>query len=169
MLKKYSKIFAVISTVILLTMALAGCGGGRTLQKPAMQEGAVAVEVTGSCDIKLENGVITVSGETNLMNGAIVYISVEAQNGITLDSRKSIVGGESISEDFVVSGDKYDDSVKTITGHITCAPRLYGNQNPDILNVYGSKFENIQSEGNLIWDSTGCFVVFGSKTIDFTK
>ncbi len=169
MLKKYSKIFAVISAVILLTMALAGCGGGGALHKPAMQTGAVAVEVTGSCDIKLENGVITVSGETNLMNGALVYISVEAQNGITLDSRTTIVGGESISEDFIVSDDKYDDSVKTITGHITCAPRLYGNQNPDIYNAYGSKFENIQSEGNLVWDAAGCFVVFGSKTIDFTK
>ncbi len=170
MLKKYSRIFAVVAAILITTVLLAGCGGGGTLKKPEMKEGAVAVEVTGSCDIKMENGVITVSGETNVLNGSILYISVEAQNGMTLDSVKiTKQNDDPISHDFAISDDKYSDSVKTITGHITFAPRLYGTHADIVYETYGTKFENITSGDNLIWDTSGNIVVFASETIDFEK
>lgn len=170
MLKKYSKIFVVVAAVMLITVMLAGCGGGGTLKMPEKKEGAVTVEVTGTCDIKLENGVITVSGDNDLLSGTILYVSVEAQNGMTLDSVKiTKINDGPISHDFVVSDQKYDDSVKTITGHITCAPRLYGTHAQIAYATYGNNFENISSEGNLIWDNSGKIVVFASETIDFVR
>ncbi len=170
MLKKYSKIFAMIMAVMLTTVLLAGCGGGGTLKKPEMSEGAATVELTGSCDIKMESGVITVSGENNILDGSILYISVEAQNGMTLDSVKvTKLPSQPISHDFVISDQKYDDSVKTITAHITFAPRMYGNHADIVYETYGNKFENITSEANLLWDTSGCVVVFASETIDFTR
>lgn len=170
MLKKYAKIFVAAMVVVLLVATLAGCSGGGTLKKPTMKEGAVAVPITGSCDLKIENGVITVSGETNLLPGSILYISVEAQNGMTLDSVKLTKGNEdTVSHDFTITDEKYDDSVVSVTGHISCAPRLYGTHAEIVYETYGEKFENIESEGNLVWDSTGVIVVFGSDTVDFKK
>ena len=169
MLKKYSRIFLVVTVILITTVLLAGCGGGGTLKKAEMKEGAAA-EVTGSCDIKLENGVITVSGETNLLNGSILYISVEAQNGMTLDSVKiTKLNDDPISHDFVISEDKYNDSVKTITGHITFAPRLYGTHADIVYETYGTKFENITAGENLVWDTSGNIVVLASETIEFKK
>lgn len=170
MLNRYSRIFAMVVAVLLLITMLGGCSGGGTLNKTEMKEGAVAVTVTGSCNIKVENGVITVSGETNLLSGSILYISVEAQNGITLDSVKITKGdSDQISQDFSITDDKYTDSVVSVIGHITCAPRLYGTQPANIYETYGDKFENIVSDGNLIWNSSGVSVVFGSEAVDLNK
>ncbi len=172
MLKKYSKIFVVMAAVLMTMVLMAGCmgGGGGTLKKPVMSDDAVAVEVTGSCDMKMENGIITVSGESDILDGSILYISIEAQNGMTLDAVKvTKLPNEPISHDFVISDDKYDDSVKTITGHISIAPRLYGTHADIVYETYGNKFENIVSEGNLVWDTGGSVVVFASETIDFRK
>jgi hypothetical protein len=169
MLKKYSKILAAVATVLLLVTMMAGCTGGGTLRKPEMKEGAVAVEVTGSCDIQINGDTITVSGETNLLPGSIIYISVEAQNGMTLDSAKITKGNDNkISQDFKITDEKYTDSVSSVTGHITCAPRLYGTQPTNIYETYGDKFENIKSEG-LLWNASGSFVIFASESVDLDK
>jgi len=170
MLRKYSRIFAVITVAVMISVLLAGCSGGGTIKKPEMKEGATAVTVTGSCDIKVENGVITVSGETNLLAGSIIYISVEAQNGLTLDSFKVTQGEDSkVSHDFTITDDKYDASVTSVVGHISCAPRLYGTQPTNVYGTYGDKFENIVSDGNIVWNTSGVTVVFASQIVDLNK
>ena len=168
MLKKYSKILAAVSAALLLMTILAGCSGGGTLKAPAMKEGATEVTVTGSCDLTVDGDTITVSGETNLMAGAIVCVSVESQSGMTLDSVKLPIGEDGkISQEFTKTADKYDEAVTSITGHIACVPRLYGTQPTAVYEKYGSKFENIALDGqNILWNSNGKMVVFASETVD---
>jgi hypothetical protein len=168
MLKKYVKIIAIVMVAVMITMLIAGCGNA-DLSKPKMKEGAVEVPVKGSCDMVVEDGVITVSGETDLLAGSILYISVEAQNGMTLDYVKMTKGdANAVSHKFNMN-EKYDDSVKTITGHISCAPTLYGKHADIVYETYGDKFENIVSEDNLVWNSNGVIMVFASDTVELKK
>lgn len=167
MLKKYFRILAVTTGILMLVVMLSGCGGGGTVKPPAMKEGAVAVTVTGSCEMTIEGDTITVSGETNILPGALVCVSVESQSGMTLDSVIIPVEDKKISHQFKITADKYDEGVVSVTGHITCAPRIYGTQSTAVYEKYGSKFENITPDGqNVLWDSNGNFVVFASETIE---
>jgi hypothetical protein len=94
---------------------------------------------------------------------------VEAQNGLTLDSVKVVKTGDKISQSFTMEADKYDESVVALTGHITCAPKLYGTQTENVYVAYGNKFENIVSEGSLIWNASGNIVVFASEPVELKK
>jgi len=164
MLKKCFKITAVAAALILV-VALAGCGN-RTLMPPAMKEGATPVTVTGSCELTIDGDTITVSGETDLPSQSRVCVSVESQSGITLDSAVVIVEGKKISQQFKITEDKYDESVVSVTGHITFSPRLYGTQPEEVYEKYGTRFENIKPDGkNVLWDSNGNIVVFASETV----
>jgi hypothetical protein len=135
-----------------------------------MKEGATEVKVTGSCDLAINGDTVTVSGETDMMPGALVYVSVESQDGFTLSSAKLNLGEDGkISQDFTMSADKYDDTVTAVMGHITCASHLYGAQPAGAYEKYGDKFENIALSDNLIWNSKGCFVVFASEMVELGK
>ena len=168
MLKKYVRIITAVMAVM-ITILLAGCGNA-DLSKPKMKEGAVQVPVKGTCDMVVEDGVITVSGETDLLAGSILYISVEAQNGMTLDYVKMTKGdANAVSHKFNMN-EKYDDSVKTITGHISFAPTLYGKHADIVYETYGDKFENIVSDdSSLVWNSNGVIVVFASDAVELAK
>ena len=165
MLKKYFKITAV-AAALMLVMALAGCGGGGTVKPPAMKEGAVAVTVSGSCGLTIDGDTITVSGETDILPGSLVCVSVESQSGMTLDSAVVAVEGKKISREFKITEDKYDEGVVSVIGHITFSPRLYGTQSTAVYEKYGTKFENIKPDGkNVLWDYNGNIVVFASEQV----
>lgn len=165
MLKKCFKITAVAAALMLL-MALAGCGGGGTVKPPAMKEGATPVTVSGSCELTIDGDTITVSGETDILPGSLVCVSVESQSGMTLDSAVIPVEGKKISQQFKITEDKYDEGVVSVIGHITFSPRLYGTQSTAVYEKYGTKFENIKPDGkNVLWDSNGNIVVFASEPV----
>jgi len=166
MLKKYSRISAVAVAALMLVMMLSGCGGANTLKPPAMKEGAVAVKVTGSCEMTIDGDTVTVSGETDIMPGSVVCVSVESQNGITLDSAVVTVQDKKISQQFKITEEKYGEGVVSVVGHITFSPRQYGTQPAEVYEKYGNKFENITPDGkNVLWNTNGNFVVFASEEI----
>ena len=170
MRKKSVKILLASLSIVLMISVFTGCGAA-VVTKPEMEEGAVTVPVSGSCDISVADGVITVSGETDLLSGSILYISVEAQNGMTIDFVKITKGDDDkVSHEFVIDGEKYDDNVVSVTGHITCAPKLYGKHADIVYETYGDKFENIENKtGDMVWNTEGVIVVFGSESIDLAK
>jgi len=166
MLKKCFKITAV-AAVLVLVMALAGCGGGAALKPPAMKEGAVPVTVTGSCELTIDGDTITVSGEMDVPPQSLLRVSVESQSGITLDSDVIIFEGKKISREFKITEDKYGEGVVSIIGHITFSPRQYGKQPEEVYEKYGTKFENIRPDGiNVLWNTNGNFVMFASEMVD---
>jgi hypothetical protein len=159
--KKSFIIFVAVCTAI-LSLLLSGCGAA-AIARPTPDPGAQLVKITGSCDITVNGNVITVSGTTNIMDGAMIYISVLGQNGMTLDKATIKKSGDQISQNFTMD-DKYE-KINAITGFITCAPRLYGTQD-DLYKTYGNKFENIDAPNdNYQWDNEGKVIIFQSKQL----
>lgn len=158
----------LILVCICLAAALAGCGAV-VLTRPAKSDGAASVAITGSCNMSLENGVITITGQTNIMDGALLQIAVVGQDGLTVDSKVITKSGDQISQSFNIS-EKYKD-IKTVFGFITCAPSQYGAQPDGVYNSYGRKFENITADNdNYQWDGGGNIIIFQSaETIDLTN
>ena len=160
------KTISIAAAAVLTVVLLAGCGSP-TINRPQKTPGAVGVNVTGSCDIELGGGVITVSGQTDIMNGSLIHVSVVSQDGMIVDAVTFAKTEDAVKYEFAVTSEKYDDSVKKVTGFITCAPSLYGAQPEAVYAVYGKNFENI--EGDNIWNNDGIIVLFASETVDFTR
>ncbi len=169
MQKKRFKIIAAIMMALVVTVCAAGCAAP-VVNKPQMTAGATAVKVTGSCTTEVNGDTITVKGETDIMDGAVLNISVVSQDGMIVDKVNVTKQGDSISQEFKITSDKYDDTIKQVTGYIACAPSLYGAQPKEVIDAYGSKFENVQApDGDIVWNNNGVVIVFGSESVKLAK
>ena len=161
---KKVKIIAVLISVIILTTVLAACGSA-SIPKPTVSGEVTTVEITGSCELKVDGTKVTVSGETSFMTGTIIYISVVAQSGMELSSAKV-----SQSEDgkveavFEMTNEYKSEDTTSITGFITIAPTKYGKQTDSVYTEYGSKFELISND--TVWNKDGNVVTFASEPYD---
>lgn len=155
--------------LIASVMVLAGCGAV-SVEKPLIVAGAQMIEITGSCDIAISGNTITVSGETNIMDGALIDISVVGQDGIVRQHETVTKSGDAFSVDFPMTDDIYDDSVQSVVGYVTFAPKFYGNQPDTVYGKYGEEFGLIDAgEGNYTWDSNGIIVMFASEMVTLEK
>ena len=162
------KSFAVIVCIGVLVIMLAGCGSV-SLPRPEALEGAPTFEVTGSCDISIDGDVITVSGETDIMDGALIDISVVGQDGMVIEHEKITKSGDTMSHEFVITDELYS-GVDSVVGYITFAPKTFGNQLDAVYETYGDDFEYIDAgEGNYIWDKNGIIVLFASEMVQLEK
>lgn len=169
MRKKSFKIIAVILCLSISVIMFTGCGAVQ-LAKPTPVQGAPIYDITGECSIAINGNVITVSGKTNFDKEVLLNISVVGQNGMTLDSVtiKQVNPNDLISQDFTIS-DKYEGITK-VTGYITCAPTLYGEQIAGVYQKYGKKFECINTDTiNYVWNNNGVEVLFASNAMDLPK
>lgn len=164
-MRKFGIKIVVVVLLLASTLAiLSGCGSAQ-LAKPTPQGGVASFKVTGSCDISISKDTVTVSGETDIMDGAYINISVVAQDGMTIDTVNLVKSGNKISQTFTM-GDKYKDAGR-IKGYISCAPTLYGKQTDAVFSSYGKKFEYIIADkDNYLWQSDGIIILFGSDMID---
>lgn len=154
------KILAIVLLMAMIVTLLAGCGASAPLNRPSMKEGAVAFDVTGSCEAVLSGNVLTVSGESNIADGTLGTISVYNSDGNMVESVNVTKQGDNLSHEFAVT-DKWPSQVY---GFITFDTKQSGTQSPGIQALYGSKFENIQGT-NTLWNSYGVAVVFQSELI----
>ncbi|MGI5850161.1 MAG: hypothetical protein ACOX8Q_08905 [Christensenellales bacterium] len=167
-MRKFSVKISVVCLCLALSVAiLAGCGSV-SLSKPTPLADVPTYPVTGKCDIVVNGDTITVLGQTDLMNGVFLNISVVAQNGMTVDSVTITKNGDQVSQDFKIT-DKYEN-VDSIIGYITCAPTLYGNQPENVDKIYGDNFEYIEAtKDNSVWNSDGVIVLFASDMTELPK
>ena len=154
------KILAIVLLTAMVVIVLAGCGGSAPVNRPSMKEGAVAFDVTGSCEAKLNGKVLTVSGESNLADGTLGTISVYNSNGIAVESVNVTKQGDNLSHEFAVA----ENWPSQVYGFITFDTKQSGTQSQQIQSLYGSKFENLQGP-NTVWNSSGVAVVFQSELI----
>jgi len=170
MQKKRFKIAAAAILVVLLVVLMVGCGP-ISVPKPTMSANATTVSVDGSSEISVNGNTITVSGETDLLDGALLHISVVSQDGMIVDYVTMTKNGDQVSHDFTITSEKYDDTVKAVTGFISCAPTLYGKQPEAIYASYGNKFENLEAadKGDIVWNKDGIVVLFASESVDLVK
>lgn len=164
-MKKFRFKTIVVLCFVLITVVLSGCGGA-PLEKPERLADVPTYDVTGTCELSLASNVITVSGETDLMDGVIIHVSVHDQAGNELDSVNIVKNGDKISQDFQIVGSKYNESVKYIAGFITCVPKLYGKQSDSVFKNYGEEFEYVNTE-NELYNNEGILVVFGSEMVEY--
>lgn len=164
MFNKYLKLSAAVLMSIMAVLLLAACGEA-AISRPQPKVDAVMVKVSGSCDIAVSNGIITVSGQTNIEKGALIHVSVVSQSGAVIDYQLITKDSDEIKCDFEKTQEKYGD-ISQITGYITFAPVRYGKQPEEIYNIYGEKFENIEFEKeSVVWDNKGIIVLFASETM----
>ncbi len=90
--KKRLKILTAVVLELLLALLAAGCGAA-SIPKPQPTQGAKTVTVTGNCDLEIEDTTIIVSGETDLIDGALLHVSVVSQDGMIVDSVKLTKAG----------------------------------------------------------------------------
>jgi hypothetical protein len=163
------KVGVVAVCLIAFVMVLTGCGAV-SIEKPKIVAGAQMIEITGSCEIAVSGNTITVSGETNIMDGALLDISVVGQDGIVRQHEKITKNGDSFSVDFTMTDEIYDDSVKSVVGYMTFAPKYYGSQPDEVYQAYGDEFGLIDAgDGNYTWDSNGIIVMFASEMVPLEK
>ena len=166
MQKKSIKILILVIALALMMTMLAGCGSA-SLKAPEAASEVQTYEITGTCEIAVNDGVVTVSGETNILSDARIHVSVHAQSGTELDgitiTKQS--GNDQISEDFVMDND-YDDA-QSIIGYITLAPKEYGKQLDKIYDAYGDNFEYVETaDENEIYNRNGNVVLFASEPMN---
>ena len=146
--------FGILLSLILIIGALAGCGGS-AIAKPTPPSNIDPVSVDGTCSLTRSGNDLIVTGETNILEDALIYVSIHSQDGLELDSRKiSNPADGKISETFTISGE-FDDSVKIIYAFITCAPKKYGAQDDGVLHLYGDKFEYVDNPMVPVLDENG--------------
>lgn len=163
------KLTAIALCIIIIAGVLAGCGAA-AIPKPTPAEGVTTIEITGSCDMKVDGSTITVSGETSFVKNTIINLSVVAQSGSVIDSTDVTQQEDGkVEATFQITDDKYDESVKAITGFITVSP---SKQSDTATLEYGEKFERISSvvrkkdgenSSEIIWNKDGNIVTFESE------
>lgn len=157
------KLTAIALCIIIVAGVLAGCGSSAIPKPtPAPENTTPPVEVTGSCEISVEGSTITVTGKTSFIDTTVITISVVAQSGMVIDTTDVTQYEDGVVDaTFQITDDKYDESVKAITGFLTMTPK---KQNSNVLEKYGNKFEHISSDA--IWNKDGNMVTFSSETYE---
>ncbi len=173
MRKRSFKIISLCLFLLVSVFALPACSAPQlTRPTPDPSTTPEICDITGECSIAINGNTITVSGKTNFDKDVILNVSVEGQDGMTLDSViiKQINPNEPISQDFTID-EKYDKTkVTKVIGHITCAPTQFGKQDTGILQKYGQKFECIKTDNkNYLWTNDGVVVVFASDMIELPE
>ena len=157
MKKKLVLLLVIIITAVTI---FAGCGGAQEIKRPKPEEGKITVEVTGSCEAVLNGDTLTVSGQTNLMDGTNGIISVLNANGITLEQQKITKNGDNLTWDFKVT----EEWPEVVYGFITFDTQKSDGQPSEVKEAYGSKFQNLTGK-DTIWDQKGVIVIFKSDEI----
>lgn len=158
------KLTAIALCIIIVAGVLAGCGSPAIPKPtPSADTEVTPVEVTGSCDMTVEGSTITVTGETSFIDTTVITISVVAQSGMVIDTTDVTQYEDGVVEaTFQITDDKYDESVKAITGFLTVSPK---KQDSKVLGKYGNKFEHITTD--TIWNNNGNIVTFSSEPYEF--
>lgn len=143
--------------------SVSACARLPQLAKPAIQEGAEAVKVTGSCEVELVDGgqTLRVNGTCSLMDGTNGLVSVLNANGSVLDKRKFTKQGDEISYDFAVG----EDWPATVYGFISFDTQQCDAQPAEVTDAYGKRFQNLEGD-DVIWDTKGVIAVFQSEALD---
>ena len=143
----------LILIISITALILVSCGQPIILPRPSQDEGVTPFEPTGKIDYTLENGVLTVSCETDIMDGAIITVTVDGTDGTNYETVTLTKSGN-IEQSFTVS-ENWPDS---IIASVICTSK---NQPDSVLEAYGKNFQNLSGD-NVLWNTDGCF--FGVQT-----
>jgi len=155
------KITAIVLCIIVLSGVLAACGSS-AIPQPTVGSNVTTIDITGSCEMKVDGSTITVTGETSFISDTNISISVVAQSGLVIDSVTVVQPDSGIVEAVFQIADGDYKNVESITGFITVSP---SKQHEDAVAEYGAQFEKISSA--TVWNKDGNVVMFSSEPYEF--
>lgn len=144
-----------------MMLFISACACGTPSSGRPKSEGANEVYIQGQLTYETSGGEIILKGTTDLMDGAIVHMSIQSTLGESLGSVDIVKQGDNLVAKFPLP------SGTTIYGFMTCAPNLYGAQSKEVYEAYGKKFENLYSsqENAIIWNQDGVIAIFSTGEI----
>ena len=155
MKKKLTILFALaFAAAVFMT----GCAGAAEIKKPT-PDGTV-FDVTGSCAAELNDGVLKVTGQTNLMDGTNGIIGVMNSDGTRVDQIKVTKQGDNLQAQFTVNS----SWPKTVYAYIMFDTSKSDGQPDAVKAAYGKSFQNLEGD-NVIWDQKGNIAIFQSEAI----
>lgn len=153
---KRLKLTAFLAVFMAVTILFTGCAAA-SLPRPQADINKV-VEVTGSCDMKIENNKAILVCKTDMIDGTIFRLSVESPTtGKQLAYKDIVKDDDNLQAEFDISN--FNET--SYYGFATSAPSLYGTQPDAVLNTYGKKYENIKSD-KILWTVDSCIFVLSS-------
>ena len=152
------KLILLLVTIIAVVTVFTGCGGPQEIKRP--EPDGTTVEVTGSCEARLDGDKLIVTGETNLMDGTNGIASVLNANGITLEQQKFKKEGETLTFEFPVKS----EWPEVVYAFISFDTQKSDGQSDEVKKAYGKQFQNLTGK-NTIWNSQGVIAIFHSEEV----
>ena len=157
--KRMKRVLVTVLLVVLV-MSFAGCSRSASVVRQPLEDNTAYVSVSGTCTASVESGNVVVSAETDIIDSAIVTLSVTDISGKILSEMKLIKNGDSITASFPIGTDWGDE----VYGYLVMTPESNGKQPDGVLSVYGNKFGNIESD-YLIYDGKVNMIVIQSEKL----
>lgn len=160
-MKKKIAIVALLTILMISILTGCSCGGQMTVNKPVPEEGAQTYEISGQCTATLNDGVLKVSGSSDIADNTNGTLSVFSSSGEELAMVDVVqVNGQELSYDFEVE----DDWPDKVYGFLTFDTMQSKKQPKEVVKLYGKNFANIYGK-HVIWDVNGCAAVFQSEMV----
>lgn len=153
--KKY---ISILILILVLSLTLAGCSSTSKVNKPQMEDGAVSIKITGSCYVEVDGNKVIVSSDADLMDSAIVVMSLTDKKAKILAEQQIVKFGDNLRAEFIIGEDWADE----VIGFLVMTPDKSGKQSDAITLKYGKKFENVVTE-NPIFSDKEVMIVFQSE------
>ena len=153
------KLIAVIGVIIAILILFTACSA-TAATKPEPVEGAETCEISGECWVEVGDGIVTVYGTSDIMEGTNGTISVYSSVGKEYGLEKITQAEENgiLSAEFKIEDNWADD----VYGFLVFDTSQSDRQLDEVKAVYGDKFQNIVGD-NTVFSSQGVAVVFQSK------
>ena len=163
-MKLLRKQLLLVSIVLVLVVSMTGCiGGGKNAQvtpPPGALIGTETVSITGAVTATLDSGKVIVSSDANIMDGALVELSVTSVASKTLASKVIVKNGDNLKAEFII-GDEWGSDVYAF---VVMTKDSSGKQADHIYLAYGENFENIEAD-TLLYNSKSYMFVLQSEKL----
>lgn len=150
----------LVLMLILSAVLLTSCGGPVSISRPPVE--GTPQSVSGRVVAKkIAPDKIKVSCSTNLMNGSILKVSLDAFDGTELAEVVYNKTCDVFYAEFTIDP-KWSNK---IYASLVCQPDANGSQSKEVFEAYGKRFSNMQGE-DVLYDQNGNMLVCISELIE---
>ena len=147
--------------LLILAAGLCACGAA-SITKPIPDESAEIVKIDASCTMTRVGDKLKVSVSTNLMDGAVMKVTIDSYNGDQLAAKYYTKAGDNFYVEFDIDP-KWSGAV---FGTMVCEPHMNGEHTTEIYDKYGKRFQNIAGEHILYNMSEGNYLAVQSEEVE---
>jgi|GEM_PF-1361620 len=161
-MQTHKKKITILILIVLVSVSLVGCFGSSSIEPSTPKKNDASSttyeEITGSCTVEVKGNKIIVSSDANLKDASYVSLSVTNLSGDVLGEKKLVKSGDNLKSEFTIG----DDWGEEIFGFLV----MTADANEDVTevtNAYGTKFEKLVLNENVIYDGKKNIIVIRSE------